>query len=197
MLTGFPRTRWPRRRFSESYAVRISVKISRICVFRVIMGIMTGLLGCCSSSTRLGSRANDYVHHSPCSLGCWTNNTLAAWSLSPKTPPDAINIDKIGNIRFLWYPGKNWLHDNFRFWCPGTDLRFCMPVTFQLYAITLDLQSVITKRLASTSHVMGAYSSGWNKDYPAIYRALWRSCVMWTVMECHNTECIRHPNKRI
>ena len=27
MLTGFPRTRWPRRRFSESYAVRISVKI--------------------------------------------------------------------------------------------------------------------------------------------------------------------------
>ena len=22
------------------------------------------------------------LHHSPCSLGCWTNNTLAAWSLS-------------------------------------------------------------------------------------------------------------------
>ena len=91
-LTGFPRTRWPRRWFSESYAVRISVKISRICEFRVIMGIMTGLLGCCSSST-LGSRANDYVktlatlgfwlHHSPCSLGCWTNNTLATRSLSP------------------------------------------------------------------------------------------------------------------
>ena len=60
MLTGFPRTRWPRRRFSESYAVRISVKISQICEFRVIMGIMTGLLRCCSSST-LGSRANDYV----------------------------------------------------------------------------------------------------------------------------------------
>ena len=93
MLTGFARTRWPRLRFSESYAVRISVKISRICEFRVIMGIMTGLLGCCSSST-LGSRANDYVktlatlefwlHHSPCPLGCWTNNTLAARSLSPK-----------------------------------------------------------------------------------------------------------------
>ena len=93
MLAGFPRTRWPRLRFSESYAVRISVKISRICEFRVIMGIMTGLLGCCSSST-LGSRANDYVktlatrgfwlHHSPCSLGCWTNNTLVARSLSPK-----------------------------------------------------------------------------------------------------------------
>ena len=89
MLTGFPRTRWPRRRFSESYAVRISVKISLICEFRVIMGIMTGLLGCCSSST-LGSRANDYVkylatlgfwlHHSPCSLGCWTNNTHPARS---------------------------------------------------------------------------------------------------------------------
>ena len=92
MLTGFPRTRWPRRWFSESYAVRISVKISRICEFRVIMGIMTGLLGCCSSST-LGSRANDYVktlgfwlHHSPCSLGCWTNNTLAARPLSSKHP---------------------------------------------------------------------------------------------------------------
>ena len=94
MLTGFPRTRWPRLRFSESYAVRISVKISQICEFRVIMGIMTGLLGCCSSSTR-GSRANDYVktlatlgfwlHHSPCSLGCWTNNTLAARSLSPNS----------------------------------------------------------------------------------------------------------------
>ena len=92
MLTGFPRTRWPRLRVSESYAVRISVKISRICEFRVIMGIMTGLLGCCSSST-LGSRANDdvktlatlgfWLHHSPCSLGCWTNNTLAARSLSP------------------------------------------------------------------------------------------------------------------
>ena len=60
MLTGFPRTRWPRLRFSQSYAVRISVKISRIREFRVIMGIMTGQLGCCSSST-LGSRASDYV----------------------------------------------------------------------------------------------------------------------------------------
>ena len=70
-----------------------SVKISRICEFRVIMGIMAGLLGCCSSST-LGSRANDYVntlatlgfwlHRSPCSLGCWRNDTLAARSLSPK-----------------------------------------------------------------------------------------------------------------
>ena len=105
MLTGFPRTRWPRLRFSESYAMRISVKISRICEFRVIMGIMTGLLGCCSSST-LGSRANDYVktlatlgfwlHHSPCSLGCWTNNTLAARSLSPKH-------DRVGAI----FPGSS------------------------------------------------------------------------------------------
>ena len=72
---------------------RFSVKISWICEFRVIMGIMTGLRECCSSST-LGSRANDYVktlatlgfwlHHSPCSLGCWTNNTLAARSLCLK-----------------------------------------------------------------------------------------------------------------
>ena len=108
MLTGFPRTRWPRLRFSESYAVGISVKISRICEFRVIMGIMTGLLGCCSSST-LGSRANDYVktlatlgfwlHHSPCSLGCWTNNTLAARSLSPKHTEWA----KFGYLKWFTY----------------------------------------------------------------------------------------------
>ena len=51
MLTGFPRIRWPRRRFSKSFAVRISVKISRTWEFRVIMGMMTGVLGCCSSST--------------------------------------------------------------------------------------------------------------------------------------------------
>ena len=110
MLAGFPRTRWPRMRFSESYAVRISVKISRICEFRVIMGIMTGLLGCCWSST-LGSRANDYVktlatlgfwlHHSPCSLGCWTNNTLAARSLSPN-PYLNPDVD-LAN----WYPVSN------------------------------------------------------------------------------------------
>ena len=48
---------------------RISVKISWICEFRVIMGIIIGQLGCCSSST----------------LGCWTNNTLAARLLSPKS----------------------------------------------------------------------------------------------------------------
>ena len=58
ILTGFPGTIWPRRWFSESCAVRISVKISRICEFRVIMGIMTGMLVCCSSGTP-GSRAND------------------------------------------------------------------------------------------------------------------------------------------
>ena len=56
MFTVFPRTRWPRRRFSESYAVRISVKISRICEFRVIVGIMTGLLGCCSSAPERAGR---------------------------------------------------------------------------------------------------------------------------------------------
>ena len=33
MLPGFPRTRWPRRRLSEGYAARISVKISRIYEF--------------------------------------------------------------------------------------------------------------------------------------------------------------------
>ena len=53
MLTGFPRTRWPRRRFNESYAVRISLKISRICEFLVIMGIMAGLLGWCTGTGRM------------------------------------------------------------------------------------------------------------------------------------------------
>ena len=38
MLTGFPRTRWLWRRFTESYAVRISVKILRIYEFRVLNG---------------------------------------------------------------------------------------------------------------------------------------------------------------
>ena len=71
--------------------------------FRVIMGIMTGLLGCCSSSI-LRSNADDYVktlatlgfwlQHSPCSLGCRTNNTLVARSLSPKKP-----------IGFFWDSG--------------------------------------------------------------------------------------------
>ena len=66
-------------------------QISRICEFRVMMEIMTGLLGYNSSST-LRSRADEYVktlatlgvwlHHSPCSLGCRTNNTLADRSLS-------------------------------------------------------------------------------------------------------------------
>ena len=96
MLTGFPRTRWPRRRFSESYAVQISVKISRICEFRVIMGIMTGLLWCCSSST---SGAGGMITSKPslrlsfdCIIrpapsGAGTINTLADRSLSPKSYP--------------------------------------------------------------------------------------------------------------
>ena len=45
----------------ELFGTKFGVKMSRICEFRVIMGIMTGLLGCCSSSSTLGSRANDYV----------------------------------------------------------------------------------------------------------------------------------------
>ena len=57
MLTGFPRTRRSPGRFRESYAVRISMQISRMFKFRVIT---PGLHGYCSSST-LGSRANDYV----------------------------------------------------------------------------------------------------------------------------------------
>ena len=68
--------------FSESSVTRISAKISRICEFCIIMGIMTGLRGCCSSSTR-GSRGNDTVktlatlgfwrNLSPCSRATWFN----------------------------------------------------------------------------------------------------------------------------
>ena len=77
--------------------------------FRAIMGIMTGLLGCCASST-LASKANDdvktlatlgiWLHHSPCCLGCWTNNTLAARSLSPNlaSQPD---VDAENNADWL------------------------------------------------------------------------------------------------
>ena len=140
MLTGFPRTRWPRRGFSESYAVRISVKIARICKFRVIMGKMTGLLGCCSSST-LGSRANDYVktlvtlgftlgfwlHHSPCSLGCWTNNTLAARSLSPNYHhPWACLAEKKGVSwrKFnSWNYAKYHMNSSCRYWQKIWELR--------------------------------------------------------------------------
>ena len=39
MLTGFPRTKWPQWRFSESYAAWISAKILWICEFCVTMGI--------------------------------------------------------------------------------------------------------------------------------------------------------------
>ena len=104
MLTGFPRTRWPRLQFSESYAVRISVKISRICEFRVIMGIMTGLLGCCSSST-LGSRANDYV------------KTLASFALLPRVldkqhTRSPVIIPGLLSSGFLWsrWRGKHSRH---------------------------------------------------------------------------------------
>ena len=77
--------------FSESYVAQISVKISRLC----------GLLVCCSSST-LGSRANDYVktlatlgfwrNHSPCSLGCWTNNTYSQPAHYPLSKTQCIDI---------------------------------------------------------------------------------------------------------
>ena len=60
MLTGVPRTRWSWRGFNETCAARTFVIISQICEIRIIMGIMTGLLGCCSSST-LRSRAIDYI----------------------------------------------------------------------------------------------------------------------------------------
>ena len=60
MLTGFPRTRWPRRRFSELCGTNFRENIANLLYIYVIMGIMTGLLGCCSAST-LGSRVNDYV----------------------------------------------------------------------------------------------------------------------------------------
>ena len=66
--------------FSESYVVRISVQISRICEFRVNMGKITGLLGCPAPS---GATIGFWLHHSHYSLGCWTNNTRADMSSSP------------------------------------------------------------------------------------------------------------------
>ena len=45
-----------------------NISISWICEFRVMMGIMTCLLGCCSSSTR-GSRADDYCIIRPAASG--------------------------------------------------------------------------------------------------------------------------------
>ena len=133
MLTGFPKTRWPRLRFSESYAVWISVKILWICEFPVLMGIMTGLLGCCLSNT-LGSRANDYVktlatlrfslHHLPCSLGCWRNNTLAARSLSPKYSSfstDMIKYVFVFSIIFQYWDGTGSCNPSL--WKRGT----CLP----------------------------------------------------------------------
>ena len=116
----------------------ISVKISWICELRVIMGIMTGLLGCCSSST-LGSRANDYVkilatlgfwlHHSPCSLGCWTNNTFASRSLSPE-----YNIDIMTwhNTDTTWYL-HNIIPISYHSDCIS-DYSFPMPDPFLLFS---------------------------------------------------------------
>ena len=75
------------RDVSESCAARFSVKTSRLCEFRVIIGIMTGLLGRCFLSTLVLS-ASDYVktiaslglwlHHSSSAPGCFTNDTGAA-----------------------------------------------------------------------------------------------------------------------
>ena len=96
MLTGFPRTKWSRPRFSERFEEWISVKITQILEFRVITGITVVFRvlwpGCAGAvlPAPFGSRVNDYVkslialgfwqHNSPCSLLCWTNNTLVAWS---------------------------------------------------------------------------------------------------------------------
>ena len=93
VLTKFPRTSWPRRRFSESQVTRISVKISRICVFRVIMEIMTGLLGCCSSST-LGSWANDYAKNfTPLGFWCIIHPAPSgAGRTTPSQPGCTVNV---------------------------------------------------------------------------------------------------------
>ena len=107
MVTVFPRIRWSWRRSNESYAARIYVNLRVSCY----NGNNDRSARCCSFST-LGSRANDYVktlptlftskpslrfwlHHSPCSRGCWTNTTLAARSLSRKF---------IGIVGYLFRP---------------------------------------------------------------------------------------------
>ena len=96
MFTKFPRAWWPRWRFSEFYAARISVKISQICEFGVKIGIITGLLECCLSST-LWSRANDEwsrqnphyarVLNAPFAL-------LLPWVLDEQHPSSPVNIPK-------------------------------------------------------------------------------------------------------
>ena len=46
-----------------------------------------------------------WLHHSPCSLGCWTNNTLAARSLSPKYPTQQLTfpVFNFSKSRMLFY----------------------------------------------------------------------------------------------
>ena len=64
-----------RRRFIESYATRIWVKISEICEFRVTIMITNELLGGCLRSNR-GLRANDYV-----CPGLWLLVSSFVWAI--------------------------------------------------------------------------------------------------------------------
>ena len=59
--------------FSKGDVAKIWVKISRICEFRVTMGVLTGLLGRCLWST-LWLR-DCFI---PWALGCYTNNSHTA-----------------------------------------------------------------------------------------------------------------------
>ena len=88
MLSRFLWIGWPRRRFSESYTLRVWVTMSWNCQFRVIKGIKTGLLGRCLIEAPSGPNANDCVktlaslrfwrNNSPWVLGCFTNNAAAS-----------------------------------------------------------------------------------------------------------------------
>ena len=130
MLTGFPRTRWPRRRFIESSAARISAKISRICEFHIIMGIMTGLLGCCSSNT-FGSRANDFVktlatlgfwlHHSPCSLAARLLSPNPYWDQSK-----SMFIKVAPGMDWWWFCSLITSHITCKTWCYTHDRTTCI-----------------------------------------------------------------------
>ena len=88
MFTGFPRTIWPRRRFSESYATWISVKISLICEFRVIMGIMISLRSGFASFALLPRVLDEQHPRSPaiipweyCLAHCPWTTAKVVWSL--------------------------------------------------------------------------------------------------------------------
>ena len=114
MFIGFPRTRWPWRQFSKNYAAWISVKISRICEFRAVMGTMTGLLGYCSSNT-LRSRVNDYclIRPAPSGAGRTTPSQPGQYFLNGFWKREKYKSNKWFRVKKVEYSFKIcYLHRN-------------------------------------------------------------------------------------